>query len=67
MAVKFNHTDIRMSGFKHENLLDGFSLSGREIENVLGMKMEPAFAGFIDSISPKEAYEILTSILSNNS
>ena len=67
MAVKLNPTDIRISGFSHEKSYEIFSPSSRDIENVLGMKMEPDFAKFIDSISSKEAFEILTSILSNNS
>ena len=46
-----------------ENYSDDKSPSSREIEHVLGEKMDPDLANMIDSMTGKEAGELLVKLL----
>ena len=63
MAAVFNPTMMMTSDFYQENYSDDKSPSSKEIENVLGEKMDPALANFVDSMTGKEAAELLEKIL----
>ena len=51
------------SDFYQENYSDDKSPSSREIEQVLGEKMDPDLANMIDSMTGKEAAELLDKLL----
>ena len=63
MAAVFNPTMMMTSDFYRENYSDDKSPSSKEIENVLGEKMDPALANFVDSMTGKEAAELLEKML----
>lgn len=63
MAVTFNPTKIMTSDFYQENYSTDMGPSSKDIEEVLGIKLESDLANFIDSITPKEAYEYLCKFL----
>ena len=63
MAVNFDSSKIMTSDYYQENYSDDPSPSSREIEKVLGERMDPALANFIDSISGKKAAALLESLL----
>lgn len=63
MAAVFNPTMMMTSDFYQENYSDDKSPSSKEIENVLGEKMDPALANFVDSMTGKEAAELLEKML----
>ena len=63
MAVNFDSSKIMTSDYYHKNYSDDPSPSSSEIEKVLGERMDPALANFIDSISGKEAAALLESLL----
>ena len=54
------------SEFYQENYSDDMGPSSKDIEEVLGIKLESDLANFIDSISPKEAYKYLCRLLNNS-
>ncbi len=63
MAAVFNPTMMMTSDFYQENYSDDKSPSSKEIENVLGEKIDPALANFVDSMTGKEAAELLEKML----
>ena len=63
MAVTFDPTKIMTSDFYQENYSDDMGPSSKEIEDVLGIKLDSGLANFVDSITPKEAYEYLCKLL----
>lgn len=50
--------------FYQENYSEDLSPSSREIEEILGEKIEPGLANLIDSMTGKQAYELLCEMLS---
>lgn len=65
MAAIFDPSMMMTSDFYQENYSDDLSPSSREIEQVLGIKLESAEANFLDSISSEEAYALLCEILAD--
>ncbi|BDC94831.1 hypothetical protein [Treponema bryantii] len=63
MAAVFNPSMIMTNDFYQENYSDDKSPSSREIEHVLGEKMDPDLANMIDSMTGKEAGELLVKLL----
>ena len=63
MAVDFDKSKIVTSDYYQENYSDDKSPSSREIEQVLGEKMDPDLANMIDSMTGKEAAELLDKLL----
>ena len=63
MAAVFNPSMIMTSDFYQENYSDDKSPSSREIEQILGEKLDPSFANMIDSMTGKEAGELLVKLL----
>ena len=63
MAAVFNPSMIMTGDFYQENYSDDKSPSSREIEHVLGEKMDPDLANMIDSMTGKEAAELLDKLL----
>ena len=63
MAAVFNPSMIMTGDFYQENYSDDKSLSSREIEHVLGEKMDPALANFVDSMTGKAAAELREKML----
>ena len=63
MAAVFNPSMIMTGDFYQENYSDDKSPSSREIEQVLGEKMDSELANMIDSMTGKEAAELLDKIL----
>lgn len=63
MAAVFNPTMMMTSDFYQENYSDDKSPSSKEIENVLGEKIDPALANIVDSMTGKEAAELLEKML----
>lgn len=63
MAVDFDKSKIMTSDYYQENYSDDKSPSSREIEQVLGEKMDPDLANMIDSMTGKEAAELLDKLL----
>ena len=63
MAVILDPTKIMTSDFYQENYSDDKSPSSREIEQVLGEKMDSDLANMIDSMTGKEAAELLDKLL----
>lgn len=63
MAVDFDKSKIMTSDYYQEKYSDDKSPSSREIEQVLGEKMEPDLANIIDSMTGKEAAELLDKLL----
>lgn len=63
MAVTFDPTKIMTSDFYQDNYSDNMGPSSKDIEDVLGIKLESDLANFIDSITPKEAHEYLCRLL----
>lgn len=63
MAVTFDPTKIMASDFYQENYSDDMGPSSKEIEEVLGIKLDSDLANFVDSITPKEAHEYLCKLL----
>ena len=51
MAVTFDPTKIMTSDFYQENYSDDMGPSSKDIEEVLGIKLESDLANFIDSIN----------------
>lgn len=63
MAVISDPSKMMTSDFYQENYSDDKSPSSREIEQVLGKKMDPDLANMIDSMTGKEAAELLNKLL----
>lgn len=63
MAAVFNPSMIMTNNFFQENYSDDKSPSSREIEHVLGEKMDPDLANMIDSMTGKEAVALLNKLL----
>ena len=63
MAVISDPTKIMTSDFYQENYSNDKSPSSREIEQVLGEKMDSDLANMIDSMTGKEAAELLDKLL----
>ncbi len=63
MAVILDSSKIMTSDYYQENYSDDKSPSSKEIEKVLGEKMDPGLANLIDSMTGKEAAELLDKIL----
>lgn len=63
MAVTLDLSKIMTSNHYQENYSDDNSPSSKDIEEVLGEKMEPGLANLIDSMTGKEAAELLDKIL----
>lgn len=63
MTVTFDPTKIMTSDFYQENYSDDMGPSSKEIEEVLGIKLDSDLANFVDSITPKEAHEYLCKLL----
>lgn len=63
MAVIYNPLLNVPSDFNQMAYCDDLSPSSRDIEEVLGIKLEPELAKFVDSISGKEAFELLCQML----
>ena len=63
MAVIPDPTKIMTSDFYQENYSDDKSPSSREIEQILGEKIDPGFANMLDSMTGKEAAELLDKLL----
>lgn len=65
MAVTFDPSKIMTNDFYQENYSEDLGPSSKDIEEVLGIKLESDLANFIDSITPKEAHEFLCRLLDN--
>ena len=63
MAAVFNPSMIMTNDFDQENYSDDKSPSSIEIEQVLGEKMDSDLANMIDSMTGKEAAELLDKLL----
>ena len=63
MAATFNLSMIMTSDFYQENYSDDMGPSSKDTERVLGIKLDPDLANFVDSITPKQAHEYLYRIL----
>lgn len=63
MAAVFNPSMIMTGDFYQENYSDDKSPSSREIEKILGEKIDPDFANMLDSMTGKEAAELLDKLL----
>lgn len=63
MAAVFNPSMIMTNDFYQENYSDDKSPSSREIEQMLGEKMDPDLANMIDSMTGKEAAALLDKLL----
>ena len=63
MAAVLNPSMILTNNFFQENYSDDKSPSSREIEHVLGEKMDPDLANMIDSMTGKEAVALLNKLL----
>ena len=63
MAAVFNPSMIMTGDFYQENYSDDKSPSSREIEKILGEKLDPGFANMLDSMTGKEAAELLDKLL----
>lgn len=63
MAAVFNPSLMMTCDFFQENSSEDLGPSSREIEQVLGIELESGVANFLDSISSKEAYDLLCEIL----
>ena len=63
MAAVFNPSMIMTNDFYQENYSDDKSPSSIEIEQVLGEKMDSDLANMIDSMTGKEAAELLDKLL----
>ena len=63
MAAVFNPSMIMTGDFYQENYSDDKSPSSIEIEQVLGEKMDSDLANMIDSMTGKEAAELLDKLL----
>lgn len=64
MAATFNTSQMMTLDFYQENYSEDLSPSSREIEEILGEKIEPGLANLIDSMTGKQAYELLCEMLS---
>ena len=65
MAVIPDPSKMMTSDFYQENYSDDKSPSSREIEKVLGEKMDSDLANMIDSMTGKEAAELLDKLLAS--
>lgn len=63
MAAVFNPSMIMTNDFYQENYSDDKSPLSREIEQMLGEKMDPDLANMIDSMTGKEAAALLDKLL----
>ena len=63
MAAVFNPSMIMTGDFYQENYSDDKSPSSREIEQIIGEKLDPGFANMLDSMTGKEAAELLDKLL----
>ncbi len=63
MAATFNPSMIMTSDFYQENYSDDMGPSSKDIERVLGIKLDSDLANFVDSITPKQAHEYLCKLL----
>ncbi len=63
MAAVFNPSMIMTNDFYQENYSDDKSPSSREIEQMLGEKMDPDLANMIDSMTGNEAAALLDKLL----
>ena len=63
MAAVFNPSMIMTGDFYQENYSDDKSPSSREIEKILGEMIDPGFANMLDSMTGKEAAELLDKML----
>lgn len=63
MAAVFNPSMIMTNDFYQENYSDDKSPSSREIEQMLGEKIDPDLANMIDSMTGKEAAALLDKLL----
>ncbi len=63
MAATFNPMYIKTSDFRVENDPTDMSPSSREIEQVLGIKLDSGTANWIDSITGEEAFTLLKQML----
>ena len=66
MAAVFNPSMIMTGDFYQENYSDDKSPSSREIEHILGEKIDPGFANMLDSMTGKEAAELLDKLLESD-
>lgn len=63
MAATFNPMYMMTSDFRVENDPTDMSPSSREIEQVLGIKLDSGTANWIDSITGEEAFTLLKQML----
>jgi len=63
MAVTFNPSMIMTNDFYQDNYSDDMGPSSKDIESILGIKLDPDLANFVDSITPKQAHDMLCAIL----
>lgn len=63
MEVTFNPMCMMTSDFRVENDPNDMSPSSREIEQVLGMKLDSGTANWLDSITGEEAFAMLKQML----
>lgn len=63
MAATFNPSLMMTLDFYQEYYSDDMSPSSKEIENVLGTKLDSDLADFVDSMTGKQAYELLCKVL----
>lgn len=66
MAATFDPSQIMTNDFYQDFYSEDLSPSSKDIERVLGIKMERELADFIDSITAKEAGELLDKLLKEN-
>ena len=64
MAATFNPMYMMTSDFCVENDPNDMSPSSKEIEQVLGIKLDSGTANWLDSITGEEAYSLLKELLS---
>ena len=63
MAAIFDPSMMMTSDFYQENYSDDMGPSSKDIERVLGIKLDSDLANFVDSITPKQAHEYLCKLL----
>ena len=51
------------SDFYQDNYYDDMGPSSKDMERILGIKLDPDLANFVDSITSKQAHEYLCRIL----
>ena len=67
MAADFNSSMIMTNDFYQENFSDDMSPSSYEIEKILGTKLDEGMKNWLDSMSGKEAYELLKKLIADSS